>query len=172
MRSRTLLTVLCTLLVLSVSVAGMSVEVKVDPGTDFTLYRTYEWTDGTPAAKAQVQEWIVEAVDRELAAKGLRRVARGYGADLQVVTHAVASIEASIGGNYVTSPTAQIGILSVNVNMVAVGTLMIDLVERASEKHVWRGVASDALGQYPKPKKIRKKVDAVTRKLFAQYPPS
>src|SRR5213594_2852269 len=51
------------------------------------------------------------------------------------------------------------------------GTLVVDLVDPASNKLIWRGVATEALGINPNPEKVSKKVLKVTRSMFRDFPP-
>ena len=46
----------------------------------------------------------------------------------------------------------------------------IDLIDGASERPVWRGVANEVMAD-PKLEKVRKKIDKVTRKMFKDFPP-
>ena len=48
-----------------VSSASGAVKVDHEVGVDFTGYKTYAWRQGTEAARPQVQQWIVAAVERE-----------------------------------------------------------------------------------------------------------
>jgi len=66
-------------------IAGVSVEF--DREVDFGPYTTYTWGEGTPARRPDVQDLIVAAIDRELGARGLRKV--DGGAPLKVHTHAL-----------------------------------------------------------------------------------
>jgi hypothetical protein len=48
------------------------------------------------------------------------------------------------------------------------GTLVVDLVDRASKQLVWRGTAVDTVTSAAQ---VQDKVDAAVRDLFANYPP-
>lgn len=71
--------------------ATAGVEVEYENGADFSGFKTYAWQKGTEAARPKVQQWIVQAVERELKARGLRKVVDRK-ADVYVVTHAVAML--------------------------------------------------------------------------------
>ena len=80
--------VLCIVLLLLLSpqaLAKMRVEVDYDESIDFSLFKTYAWSDGTPAPRAATQRRIVEEVNGRLQAAGLSSA--GDEPDLQVVTH-------------------------------------------------------------------------------------
>ncbi len=52
---------------------------------------------------------------------------------------------------------------------VAVGTLIVDLVDSDSGDLVWRGVGSGTLST--KPEKNEKKINKVASKMFKNFPP-
>jgi hypothetical protein len=148
--------------------AGVKVDHVAD--ADFESYRTYAWRSGTEAARPEVQRWVVEAVDRELEARGMRRV-RDRRADLYVVTHAFAEMDTRVRGNYVHLDVYDVGVITSDVILTTKGVLAIDLIDGDSERPVWRGVASEVMGD-PSLEKVRKKIDKVTRKMFKNFPPS
>ena len=161
---------------LSLVVALMSVlpafaEIKVDhePGVDFKQYNTYAWKPGTEAARPQVQQWVVTAVDRELKAAGLRKV-KDRRADLHVVTHAYSTMAAQLRGNYIHLDVYDVGIITSDVIATTTGVLVVDLLDGESEQPVWRGMATEVMG-LPSMDKVHKKVDKVTRKMFKGFPP-
>ncbi len=144
------------------------VKVEHDPSVDFSVYKTYSWTKGMDANSPELQEYIESRIDAELAAKGLRKVEEG--GDLQVATHAYSLSGATSGANYVYSPTWEVGIVSARAQEYTVGTLMVDLIDAASNRNVWQAAAEETFGER-NDNKIRKKVDKITRKMFKSYPP-
>jgi hypothetical protein len=149
--------------------ASAAVNVDHEDGVEFASYRTYAWRAGTEAARPQVQQWIVSAVERELKARGLRKVLDRR-ADLYVVTHAFAEMNARTRANYVHLDVYDVGVITSDVVLATRGTLMIDLLDGDSQRPVWRGMASEVMGD-PAPEKLRKKIDKVTRKMFKSFPP-
>lgn len=149
--------------------ASAGVTVDHEAGIDFSSYRTYAWRPGTEAARPDVQGWVVKAVERELEARGMTKVSDGP-ADLYVVTHTSAEHDISATNNYVYLPTYDVGVLASHTNLTTYGTLIVDLLDGNSERAVWRGLASDVLGELT-PSQVRKKVDKVTRKMFKNFPP-
>ena len=156
---------------LALSILPLSAGVKVDyeVGVDFQSYRTYAWKPGTDAIQPQVQQWIYSAVERELAAAGLRKVSIQE-ADLYVITHAYSKVGAHAGGGYVYVHQYAVGVITSDVVVDTTGYLLVDLIDSQSEKGVWRALASEVMG-VPNPNKLRKKVDKVTRKMFKSFPP-
>jgi len=55
------------------------VKVTADKRTDFSKIRTYTWKDSHPSAWKEINEEVVAAVERELAAVGLTKVPDGKG---------------------------------------------------------------------------------------------
>ena len=147
------------------SLAG--VEVAHDD-LDFSAYRTYAWQDGTEAASPQYQQWIVAAVDRELARRGLRRAPVEI-ADLRVTTHAIADWEGSLQTDYLYSVTYDVGLIRSGLVTSSKGTLVVDLLDGDSEKSIWRAVAIEVMID-PMPETVLKKINSITRKMFKKYP--
>jgi hypothetical protein len=153
--------------------AGMaSVGVEYDKRTDFGQYKTFAWAKGVPAPDPQMQARLQEAVDRELAAQGLRKT--GNVPDVYVTTHMATWRQRVINvnelgypgfywrrweGSY--PPTTQ-------VYYLPVGTVTIDLLDAESKERLWRGFAIDYLRG--KAEKTYKRVDTVTRKMFKRFP--
>jgi hypothetical protein len=134
----------CFFLALLAAPVAADVQIGHDAEHDFTAVRTYAWDAGTPAAKPEVQAWIVEAVDRELQAKGLRRV-EGQ-ADVRVSTVAYAELDVFTRGNYVRLDRYDSwGVITSDVVDKSTGNLMVDLIDPATGEPVWRGVAREGL---------------------------
>jgi hypothetical protein len=60
--------------------------IQQDKGADVTKFKTYAWTPGHPALLPEVDKLIVEAIDAQLAARGLTKAAKG---DVLVCYHSV-----------------------------------------------------------------------------------
>jgi hypothetical protein len=145
--------------------AGVSVEH--DREADFSRYTTYAWGEGTPARRPDVQELIVAAVERELAARGLRRVDEG--ASLNVLTHALVdkhTLEKLADPTYFKFWS---GVNIVDPSMLKEGSLVVDLQDAGSETIVWRGLATATVDVSFK--KIGRKIDKVVAKMFREFPP-
>ncbi len=146
--------------------AGVSVEF--DRQADFSRYTTYTWGDGTPARRLDVQELIVNAIDRELAARGLKKVEQG--AALNVLTHALFeehTLEKLADPTYFKFWS---GINIVDPSLLKTGSLVVDLQDASSESIVWRGLATGTINKTFK--KIGRKIDKVVAKMFRDFPPA
>jgi hypothetical protein len=160
------------LVVFTVLAAGAAVKVEHDQDVDFSKYRNYAWKEGAPALYPQIQEKIVEAVDRELAARGLVRV-EGE-ADLYVMTYAFGegapkvSVDMGFWGGANEADGGGMGAPTSTVRVNTAGTLMVRLVDGQTEQPVWRALAEKTMSD--KPSKALRKVDKVVTKMFADFP--
>lgn len=149
-----------------------SVGVHYDKRTDFGQYKTYAWAEGVPAPDLGMRARLQEAVERELAAQGLRKT--GNVPDVYVTTHMATWQQRVINvdelgysgfywrrweGSY--PPTTQ-------VYYLPIGTVTIELRDGASRERIWRGFAIDYLRG--KAERTYKRVDTVTRKMFKRFP--
>jgi hypothetical protein len=165
MRALTLFAVLALIAV----PAGADVKVDYEIGVDFEKYETYAWQTGEVAGNPQVQQHILIAVERELAAAGLQKVEPGR-ADLFVITNAGSTMDAAASGGYVRVDRYDVGVLTQGYVVETQGYLSIDLIDAKSDRGVWRGLASEVMG-LPSVEKLKKKIDKVTRKMFKSFPP-
>ncbi len=161
------------LLGLVFSCSGMaSVGVDYDKRTDFRRYKTYAWAKGVSAPDPQMQTRLQDAVEQELASRGLRKT--GNLPDVYVTTHTttwrqpvVNLDELGYSGFYwrrwegVYPPTTQ-------VYYLPVGTVTINLLDAESKERVWRGFAIEYLRG--KPARTDRVVDSVMRKIFKRFP--
>src|SRR3954466_11064259 len=82
---RTLFLSLAALVVMTAGMLGQSVKYDFDRSVDFHRFSTYHWVHGPSPADAVNNTRIVNAIDRELAARGLQQpVAQHPGPDLLV----------------------------------------------------------------------------------------
>jgi len=157
---------------LSASLALGNVGVWHEEQADFGAYRTYAWREGTPAARPDVQQWIVDSIDRELQDKGLRQVEGG--ADAYVSTVAYGKMDVAQRGNYVRLNGGW-GVITNHVVDSTTGYLIVDLIDAASDEAVWRGVAEKVFQSSDvnkAQKKIEKKQAKATEDQPAPEPPT
>ena len=57
------------------------------------------------------------------------------------------------------------------VNEYLKGTLIVDIIDPRENELIWRGWASQALDEDPRPEMIRMYVEAAARKIFDEFPP-
>ena len=116
-------------------------EVSVDNDTtvDFSKYKTFAWKVVTQAPNPSTHGRIVTSVEKELAAKGLKKV--DVDPDLWISYQVLVKQEA-------TSTDWDYGRFKfrgrdVTVQKLARGSLTVDLVDAKSTKLVWRAAATD-----------------------------
>ena len=153
----------------TVALAGVSVDY--DKSVDFSRYGTYAWLEGTPAQNPLVQKRIVAAIEREIEAKGLAKATDEP--DLLLATHAAATSERRIDVDdydyYRRGPGW--GTTTMSVRDIAVGTLMVDLIDADSKDLVWRSIATQTISGNLDADKIDKRINKMTAKMFKKFPP-
>jgi len=122
-----------------------------DSNADFSSYKTFAF-DKSGARNPFVNKMIVDAVERELTARGLTKVAADP--DVLVVYLAATGPNlqvASVPFYQVVNPAYSgiVGGASMAMWDVTTGTLVIDLFDRKAERIVFRGSASDVLQRAP-----------------------
>ena len=138
---------ICWLLVLlsaSAGLANASEKVEVEFfGVDFGHFETYTWKPGAPAPNFEVERTIHRTVEKQLTAKGLRKVEDG--ADCHVKTRAGKD------------------------RLFPVGVLFVEAFEAGTERLVWRGMATGTVTS-DKIKKRQKIAVKVVKQMFKQFP--
>ncbi len=171
------LTVLLLILLSAAGTQAQKIQVGADPGVDVSKFKTYAWEGKNVAANPLVGQAIINAVDRELAKKGLTKVESN--AELTVV--AVAATDTDLTMNY---PSWSPGFNSIATGVVVgttawpvtKGTVVVDLVEPKTKNSVWRGQATDTLKQGPTgnaikdAKGVQKTIDKAIEKMFKKFP--
>jgi hypothetical protein len=152
----------CWILVAGCAV-GPTVRTSVDPGADFTRYKTFGFIDplGTDRGgyRSIVSQQLIAETERELQARGMRRSDdapqllvnfNAKLADVLQVTPAPPPPPFTVGyygyraGLYSTWP------LYYNQNTLTQytqGTLNIDIVDASRKQLVWEGLVTDSLSQ-------------------------
>ena len=164
LRSSALLLTLCVTCFCST----LRITVDFDRSADFTKYRTFAFAPGTPARNELTQARIEQGVARELTALGMIAVDRGH-PDLLVSTHAVVEHERRVetivwgygcrwGG----------GVVETTVTNVPVGTLIVDLVDRAQNCLIWQGRATDTIAADSRARE--EQLNAALRGMFESFP--
>ena len=171
----------CAIMLLAVAGTAQKVRYNYMPGTDFSRFKTYKWVqvDGGQYPNQLLDGQIKQAIDKQLATKGLRRTEEGI-PDLYVVYQAAVSQEKqwnaySTGGDYwgwggwggwggMSTTTA-------TSSTINIGTLNLDFYDVATKKQIWRGEATKTLGNPKTPEKLQRNLDKAMAKLLKNYPP-
>lgn len=168
---------LCLALAVTLALAGVTVDY--DKEADLTKYKTYAWKEGTPAQNPLNEERVHKAVEAALQKHGLAKV-EGAQPDLYVFTHVSSKGSQQVhidsfgyGGYYGWGGWGPWGpTTSVNVQNVVEGMLIVDLVDSATNKLAWRGVATKTMFPDTKPEKIEKLINKSVADMFYDYPPT
>jgi Domain of unknown function (DUF4136) len=175
-----------TLLALGTAVA-QDVRYNFDKNTDFSKFKTYKWVDIKDASKLNsiVDEQIKQAVDAQLAAKGLSKV-DGDNADLLIGYQGAIGTEKQFssynsswgygpgwgrGGWYGYGGGSSSGFTTGQTSTIYIGQIAVDMYDAANKDLVWRGVVSKTLDTKAKPDKQQKNLNKAMEKLFKKYPP-
>ncbi|HKE55134.1 MAG TPA: DUF4136 domain-containing protein [Pyrinomonadaceae bacterium] len=165
--------------------AAQDIKFNFKPGTDFSKYKTYKWVR-VPKAEYPNQlldGQIIQAIDTQLAAKGLSKT-ESDNSDLVVTYQAAVNQEkewnsystgdagwgygrwggwGGYGGGMSTTHTTS--------STINIGTLNVDIYDVAQKEQIWRGSATKTLGSGKDPAKVNKNLNKAMEKLFKKYPP-
>ena len=164
---------------------GRSQEVHYNyaRGTNFSAFKTYQWVDlrgpGGKVPDQLIEQAIQQAVDEQLAQKGLTRVEKG--GDLMVGYHAIIREEKSVnvngsgwggpwGGGWGLGGWNG-GTVNGQTSTIPVGMLLIDVYDPAKKQLIWRGDATKTIDLKKDPDKNYKDLQKAMTKLFKNYPP-
>ena len=159
-------------------VNAQKVTVKYDKAAPFAGYKTYLFSSEKGARNPLVSQMIVDAVERELNARGLTKVQENP--DLRISFLAATGMNIQTGEvnfGYNVNPAYE-GLVPMGSATweVVTGTLLIDLFDNKTDRVVFRGTAKDALDRAPSAnmaadaKLVAKKIDNGVAKIFKKYP--
>jgi hypothetical protein len=168
--------VLCTLFALlpALTLAG-DVKTAVAQGVDFSRYKTYHLLptkfltkSGVVDGDDRVQPMIAKSVNEQLAKKGFSQVSQG--GDVEVVTWAlsesVPQLEAVLFAPYGTIDWGTAPISTVG-RYNRQGTLAVNLIDVKTNKSIWAGMVTRALGR---PSQLDRDIDKGASDLFKKFP--
>ena len=172
-----------TLLLAAASSVAQDVRYNFDKSADFSKFKTYRWVPIKDAAKVSdlVDKQIKEAIDAELATKGLTKV-EGDDANLYIGYQPSVGEEKQFnsystgwgygpgwGGGWYggMGSTTTHG----STSTIYKGQLGLDMYDSAGHDLVWRGVVSKTIDPKAKPEKQQKNLAKATKKLLKNYPP-
>ena len=174
---------LLLLLVLSLAAHAQKIHVAVpDKNVDFSKFKTYSWEPLGAVSHPMLAADIVGAVEEQMKAKGLQLVPsnpdlviKAYGAiDQESTAYSNDPLYNATGGVPPFDPSlsgpALVGTWGNTTVTIHKGELVVDLLDYAAKKLVWRGMAQDNLAANNKSKLLDQVNNAVT-KMFKDYPP-
>jgi hypothetical protein len=159
-------------LCLGTIVLAQSIAVDFDKSVDFSRFKTYAWVPGTNVPDELNHKRIMRAVEDQLMAKGVAKVDTRSGPDLLVVYHASFDRDLQItgyGGGWPYRFGG--GPVSARAETVLKGTVVVDLVDAASQAIVWRATATHALDLGANAEKRDRNIARTAAKMFKNYPP-
>jgi hypothetical protein len=174
------------ILLAAAAALGQDVRYNFDKNTDFSRFKSYEWVilKDAPTANDLVAKQVKEAVDKELAAKGLSKIdddsaslfigyQAGVGQEKEFTSFSSDwgyGVGWYRGGWY--APGGGMSTTTGSTSTIYVGQLAVDMYDSANRDLVWRGVASKTLDPKAKPEKQQKNLAKAVKKLLKNYPPT
>lgn len=169
----------------------LQVQTNQDPQADFGAIKTYAWLPPAPLIKNVASEdvsnptlsqealgpAIVAAVDRQLTARGLKQT-DSETADVHVAYFAALTVgfnQSYLGEHYgyVTgwpSPIAPGLAPSTSSTVYEKGAIVIDIVQRAAKRAIWRGSMVTRVAQERTLDERIKRVNEATDRVFQKFP--
>lgn len=162
---------------------AQKVKVGYDKGVDFSRYTSYTWAKPTmPPTRPLLYASVLGSIDYELKAKGLARMeddgdlvlipAGGmeFGLNYAAGTPMLSTYNGSPPTIDATMWTGAGGPSNLMAPYVPEGTLMLNFVERGSNKVIWTGTVTQKLDIENKRKSLDL-VDKAITKLLKEFPP-
>jgi uncharacterized protein DUF4136 len=169
--------------VLALALAACStVDVKSDwdPAANFGALHTWKWQSATPVPTGNVRlddplvhKRIQAAIRTALDGRGYRQVVEGK-ADFEVAYHVAIDrkLDAhTIYTGYGPYRGGGMGGTQTVVDSYDVGTLMIDVIDPATNSVTWRGTAQTRLQDLQTPEEREKRVQEVVDGVLERFPP-
>ena len=144
--------------------------VTYDHNVDFANYHTYMWQASPNPGKGEWNQRIIDAINKQLQAKGLRQVDSNpdlwvvYSNSIQNQTDVV-----GIGYEFGGLPQDPGGPATHATFINKVGTLVVDLADTKTKQLVWRGSSSNTISDNTN--KNINNLDKAVGKLFKGFPP-
>jgi hypothetical protein len=169
----------CILFATSVAFAH-KVRVDYDHSVDFSKYKTFMWAEKPQTENPLMADRIVNAVNAQLSAKGLKPVT----SDADLTIKATLSIQQRQVVNTFYDGWGWggpgwgwgwgwgwggPGWARTYVDTYLEGTTVVDLFDTESEKAIWRGVSTGSISD--KPDKASRKTVKLIAEMFESYPP-
>jgi Domain of unknown function (DUF4136) len=170
---------LCLLIVLaSVGAQAQKIKVEYDKSLDFSKFKTFALDLKQDSAKPMLRAAILAAVQDDLLKRGLKQV--NDNPDLFVQVYG--AVDSDFSATYIDPiygsgiPPLNYGITmwygipgTVTTVVIHKGTLVVDLIDAAQKKLVWRGIAKEKLSSDNR-QKLLDQVNTSVEKMFKQYP--
>jgi len=136
-------------------VTKYGVTVKAEKNVDFSTFKTYSWTPGRGAFVKDVDAHIKAAIDREMGALGMTKVAADSG-DVLLMYQSLTRSDIDLKKD----PSAD--------KPFSVGTLVVALLEPSNHRQLLR-LRTDRPIEVEQGK-LQASIDSAVTELFARYP--
>ena len=165
--------------------SSIPVSQDFEQGFDFSGLKSFTWDSneddqwGVAGSNELVDRRIIAAIENTLAAQQFSQVDRAK-ADFLVlynveVDQRISSSNVSGGVSMGRSSRGRHGSIGIStgsqVRTYEQGTLLIDVVDVASDKLVWRGVSAQALPDLSDPQRLTDHVNETVAAILEQFPP-
>lgn len=165
--------------------SGIPVSQDFEQGFDFSDLKTFAWDAnddnqwGIAESNELVDRRIRGAIENTLTARQFSQINAAQ-ADFLVLYNVV--VEQRISNSNVSGGVAvgrssrgRHGSISLStgsqIRTYEQGTMLIDVIDVASDKLVWRGVSSQALPNLSDPQRLTDHINATVKAILAQFPP-
>jgi hypothetical protein len=179
-------TLMAVIALLLSACSGIPVSQDFEQGFDFSDLKTFAWDAneanqwGIAESNELVDRRIRSAIENTLTARQFSQINAAQ-ADFLVLYNVV--IEQRIRSSNVSggvavgrSSRSRHGSISLStgsqIRTYEQGTLLIDVIDVASDKLVWRGVSSQALPDLSDPQRLTDHINATVGAILAQFPPA
>jgi hypothetical protein len=177
------LLVLLSAIVVTVGAQAQKIKVVYDKQADFSQFKTYAWAPHGAVAHPMLAANIVGAIEDEMKARGFQMVQMNQNPGLVIQVYGSIDQESTLYSNdplYMATGgippfdpsfsgpmlTGQYGNTTVTIHK---GQLVVDLIDAANKKLVWRGMSQQNLAAHD-PDKLLSQVNTAISKMFKQYP--
>ena len=152
------------------SALAQHTHIDYDHSADFSAFHTYGWQPSPEPGKGEWNQRIVEAVDKQLQAKGLTKA--DSNPDVWVIySRRVQQDRSALSGGYVAGSGWGSSFPAVpgEPETFEEGTLVVELGDARTKQMLWRGSVTRTLSDNDN--KNLKGLDKAVAKLFDDYPP-
>jgi hypothetical protein len=165
--------------VFAVGCATMNVSSHVERGIDFAQFATYDWgpADTLPTGDPRLdnnpffKDYLTGAVERQLAGQGYRRAERGQTPQLLVHFHANVSQRFEVHGTDRTTYVNCYPNCEPEVVDYEQGTIIVDVVNAATNDVVWRAWAQDNIsGLIDNQERMKAHIEKAVLEMFETFP--
>lgn len=162
--------IVCTVLLAALFVTAQNVKTDYDRNYDFSKLHTFAVKVGTAWGNTEAQNHAVEAITKELTAKGWTQ-ADASACDALVVLHGATQKAQTFQAFYSALPLyswQNVGaplLANSDAYEYNAGTLLVDIFDAKTKRVVFRAVGEDELSG------SSGRLDQATKKMFDAFPP-